>query len=851
MAKNPTSVNAGNLNKINEALEKQAELYSKIGAKEEAIFLRQKMAENNRTAINKLLKEQYELTSLIGPLSLDEIQRLKDIKKSLIDISKEHSKLISSLKVENELLKTGITWRQAGVNLAKEMGNQLKIGWTYLQAQDKIIKSTILNLGMSGTKAAAMRLSFEQSAQFAATLGANLEDIQKIMEGFADETGRARALSAQMVEDVVTMGKGTGLGIENATKLGAQFEYMGVDVKNTMNFVQGVVDTSERMGVNTTKVLKTVNDNFKKLSTFTFQGGVKAMGQMAMNAEKTRVSLATALNVAEATRGLDQVIELGANLQVMGGEFAKMDPFQWLYMARNEPDKMTEKISEMTKGIYTLKKNSDGTFEKFISPEDRDRLANVAKSLGISQEEISQIAQRRLDLSLLDKQTAGMGLTKREKELIQGASTMNSATGKYQVYLAGTMTDISTLTKEQANSFASEQVLLKERAKEALTFDEAFKNTINALKAALLPLLNVVNGVLKVVRPIFDAISKFGTGGAIAALVGGALLLKGAIWGITRLTENFVSKLPMLSKIIPGSGGSGGAAGSGAAGGKWWQTKAGTIRKGAPEMMKAKGMSNLATGGGIGAAALGTGAGVGAAAAGISLLADAMSKLDVEKAKILQNIVITIGLITGVGIAAATTLMFAAPSIVAFGTAAGAASIGIGMLAIALTPIGLSVLAIGAGIGLATAGIGYMFTGIGNLVTGVGNLVTSFSNLKISSETLTAIKTIALSAPDFKVVGDSFANINAALSGSKDDWVAVQNAITAISGANISGGGMLAELANLLRSPLKVEFTDKNVAIVSNITMEIDGEKFMQKVYNVNTSVQKHAEARNGTSGQK
>jgi len=843
MAKNPTSVNANNLKQVNDALEKQAKLYSDLGAKEEAMFLKQKMAENNRTAINKLLKEQLELTNLIGPKTIEQEETLAKIPALLNKITKEHAKLIADLKTENELLKSGVKYRQIAVDLTRELGNQLKLGWTYLQASDKAIKSTILNLGMSGAKAVEMRLSFEQSAQFAATLGANLEDIQKIMEGFADETGRARVLSAQMVEDVVTMGKGTGLGIENATKLGAQFEYMGVDVKNTMNFVQGVVDTSERMGVNTTKVLKTVNDNFKKLSTFTFQGGVKAMGQMAMNAEKTRVSLATALNVAEATRGLDQVIELGANLQVMGGEFAKMDPFQWLYMARNEPDKMTEKISEMTKGIYTLKKNSDGTFEKFISPEDRDRLANVAKSLGISQEEISQIAQRRLDLSLLDKQTAGMGLTKREKELIQGASTMNSATGKYQVLLGGHMQDISTLTKDQADAFAKEQVLLKDRAKEAQTFDEAFKNTINALKAALLPLLDNVNGLLKTVRPIFDAISKFGTGGAIATLLLAGLAWKGVVGVLGRLTSTFVEK-----GVSTVGGSIGRMFGKNPVYGP--QLPPPTAPAGGGTFGGGAGGTALGIGAGIGAAALGTGAGVGAAAAGISLLADAMSKLDVEKAKILQNIVITIGLITAAGIAAATTLMFAAPSIVAFGTAAGAASIGIGMLAIALTPIGLSVLAIGAGIGLATAGIGYMFTGIGNLVTGVGNLVTSFSNLKISSETLTAIKTIALSAPDFKIVGDSFANINAALSGSKDDWVAVQNAITAISGANISGGGMLAELANLLRSPLKVEFTDKNVAIVSNITMEIDGEKFMQKVYNINTSVQKLASARNGTGGQ-
>ncbi len=782
---------------------------------------------------SKLRKDAERQISEIIQMQSDRLSTINEIKKSGIVLTGQEladfdaindayneqivtlRKLINDQKTHNALLKDEVKTRGVILDLAKSLGS-------YLMTQDKIIKSTILNLGMSGTKADLMRTSFEKSAGYVTALGGNLEDIQKIMEGFGDETGRARVLSSEMVKDITDIGRGTGLGIEQATKLASQFEFMGLDAKNTMNFVQGIVDTSERMGVNTTKVLKTVNDNFKKINTFTFQKGSKGIAEMAMNAEKTQVSLATALNVAEATRGLDQVIELGANLQVMGGEFAKMNPFQWLYISRNEPEKMTEKISEMTKGIFTLKKNSDGVFERFISPEDRDRLANVAKSLGITNEEMFKIGQRRLDLSLLNKQTAGMGLSDKEKESIQGAAILNSTTGKFQVSLAGTMRDIGSLTKDQAKAFASEQVLLSKRATEALTFDEAFKNTINSLKSALLPLLSIVNWTLeKLAKPIkwLTELSGSGWGGMVTAagiLLTGALVWKGVIGGLGSL----------ISK--------GGAGISGAIGGMFGkkpQLPPATAPAGGGTFGGGAGGTALGIGAGIGAAALGTGAGVGAAAAGISLLADAMSKLDVEKAKILQNIVITIGAVTTLGIAAAAALMFASTAIGTFGAVAATASIGIGMLAIALTPIGVAVLAIGAGVGLATAGIGYMFTGIGNLVTGVGNLVTSFSNLKISSETLTAIKAIALSAPDFKIVGDSFANISAALSGSKDDWVAVQNAITAISGANISGGGMLAELANLLRSPLKVEFADKNVAVVSNITMEIDGEKIFQKTY--------------------
>jgi len=52
--------------------------------------------------------------------------------------------------------------------------------------------------------------------------------------------------------------------------------------------------------------------------------------------------------------------------------------------------------------------------------------------------------------------------------------------------------------------------------------------------------------------------------------------------------------------------------------------------------------------------------------------------------------------------------------------------------------------------------------------------------------------------------------------------------------------------AFLLKSPLKVEFAQGKVAMVNDITLTIDGQKFMQKAYNVQLAVQKHDAVRSG-----
>ena len=710
--------------------------------------------------------------------------------------------------------------------------------------QDKIIKGTILNLGMSGAKAEMMRGSFEQSAGMVARLGGSLEDVQNIMQGYADETGRARVLSSQMVEDIEAIGKGTGLGVEGATKLGAQFEYMGFNAKSTMDYVQGIVETSERMGVNTTKVLKNLNDNFKKLNTFTFVRGSKAIADMAMNAEKTKVSMSTALNVAESTRSLEKVIDLGAQLQVMGGEFAKMDPLQWLYTARNEPDKMTEKISEMTKGLYTFRKMSDGTFEKFISPVDVDRLSSVAQSLGISKEEIFQIAERRLDMDKMNQDMMGMGLTKREKELVQGAAVFNKDTGKYQVMLGTEMKDISSMTATQARSFIKESKSLKDRALEAQTFEGAFKATINELKSALLPMLKAINGVLTFIRPAVIAITKLFTEGPgawakVAALfVGVGMLWKGILQPfIQKMGANTIGAL--AGKIRGPIGSTATSAGENMAGGMAGKAGAGS------------GM--LKGGAGIGAAALGIGAGIGVAAVGISKLADAMSKLTPEQAKSLASIVksLTTIMIVGASLAVLIALLGGTAEAVLPG----------------LLGFGAAVLMIGGGVAIAALGIGKMAEGFGHMFTavkgagedmkkaavGIAEVVYALGAATLSIPGAIAmslaIGRIAKHADELFKVGEAFRQINAVMSGNKEDYQAVAQAVESISKINTKGGSVFSGLANILSKPLKVEFANKEVAVVSNITMNIDGHKFHEST-NTGAYVRNNfAEAKAGQVG--
>lgn len=104
------------------------------------------------------------------------------------------NKQVRGLKETNKELQDSINKTNRRLNLLNnvtsvlKLQNQVAIGmFKTLNEQDKIIRETIRNLGMSGVKAEQMRTSFEGAAMEVAILGGSLKDIQTIQQGFAEE----------------------------------------------------------------------------------------------------------------------------------------------------------------------------------------------------------------------------------------------------------------------------------------------------------------------------------------------------------------------------------------------------------------------------------------------------------------------------------------------------------------------------------------------------------------------------------------------------------------------------------------------------------------------------------------
>lgn len=693
---------------------------------------------------------------------------------------------------------------------------------------DKSVKETALNLGLSTQQADLLRTNFESAYKISSRLGASAKEMGEAQQAFSFETGRSSILTSQMLEDIMKMSKGLGIGAGEAGNLAGQFELIGYNATATMNYIQNVVDMSERVGVNTNKIIKSLNTNFKKLQTYNFKHGIDGMSRLAILGEKYKIDIGSAMASMDKARNLEGVIDMAANLQVLGGQFAAMaDPMAMLFESRNDPEAYAKRLSNMTKGMIALRRTSEGYSFELASPMARDMLDKAAHALGMSTEELTQQALRQRELTEMRKQMLGLNLNNSQKELIESLAKFDTKTGKFTIQVGSDIISLNKLSNNHLIALKKQQESLENRAKAAQTFDDVYKATIQEFKTVLLPLLRSINNTMgwirkNVVEPISNVL---GSGvdnplvKSITSFVGGVMFLSVVTSKISKSIFSFGKYISSLNKnsLNKNIGG----------------TSTNPIRN----RTRGRGITNtsktmsikggLGAGAGVGLAGIGVGAGVGIAAMGIGSIADSLDKLDPEKVKALQSI--TWALTTLSGIAA-----IAAAGIMIFGNASLVAAPG-------LLVLGGSIALIGAGIGVMTMGLAQLIekaaaskdsllSVAGGIAAIQGALALGiFGSLGLPAFA-GALGAIALSANKIEKVGDAFGKITTVLNGSSSDFDKINNLLKSIKEFDTKKITSLTGLGEMFNKPIQVEFSNKEINLVSNITLEIDGKKFIEEL---------------------
>lgn len=447
-----------------------------------------------------------------GNLSRKEEQRLIILKSQTKELKKQSKLLRFNLE---EVNKTNLVLSKIAANSVKTLKNFNgippilskafnKIKGLGLFEMDKAIKTSALQMGLLGSESAAFSNTIRNTAMDTNALGVGVQELAKMQSEYSEELGRTVLLGKDGLKAISAMASATSLGAEGAAQMAADMEKQGLSAERTAKYIEQSLDDAHKMGINASKVVKNIQQNIKLLNRYNFKDGVKGLAKMASMSSKLGVNMEFAASMADKLWDVEGAVEMSAQLQVMGGEWAKLsDPFKLMYMARNDVGGLTEALGNAAAASATFN-SKNGDFE--ISAMEMHKLKIIADQTGVSYDDLTTAAKNAAKFAGIKKQMS-YKFDDDTQNFIATTAKLDE-NGKAYIEIKGDKKLVSLLTntdKRALEAQVKEKKSLEERARAAQTFDDKLVNLINMVKTTLLP---IVDGISQVLSPLIDGLFK-------------------------------------------------------------------------------------------------------------------------------------------------------------------------------------------------------------------------------------------------------------------------------------------------------------------------------------------------------
>lgn len=482
-------------------LEQQARLQEQVSSSYDDFIKGVKKYKGLQDTINRNLKLEEKLREDIGKGTAEE-QEIARIKLDLLKkqtaqmrLQKDALKaaLVEANKLKLTLAKVGAETLKGFANLPNFVEKSFgKLKGYGLFEMEKAIKMSALQMGVLSKESVGFRGNIVNAAKQTTMIGIGVKELAEIQSTYSDEIGRSVVLSEKGLVAMGQMAASTVLGAEGSARMAAEMESQGLSAERTGKFVEQTLNDSHKMGLNASKVLKNVSNNIKMLNKYNFKDGVKGLAKMAMTVSKMGVSMDFASSMADKLWDVEGAVDMSAQLQVMGGEWAKMaDPFHLMYMARNDMEGLTEELGNAA--AASAKFNSKtGQFD--LGAQEMHRLKIIAEQTGVAYDDLVTAGKNVAKLNKIKGQVQ-FSMTDEEKDFIANKATLN-AKGEGSIMINGNPKLLSQLTNQDRTILKTqmaEQQSMKERAEQSRTFDETVTDLVNKLKIYFLPLVDTMN----------------------------------------------------------------------------------------------------------------------------------------------------------------------------------------------------------------------------------------------------------------------------------------------------------------------------------------------------------------------
>lgn len=489
------------LNKNITSIQKQQEIQkAKFDSATKDFTEAQEKALKTKIALTKAQITVYEDKIESEKISLDiitkELDVIKKTTKELAEAAKQSNKTLAVFK--------------SGITDLKTIGNQVSMLYSKISdtfKMDKSIKSSALQMGVLSKQSDSFANTIQTAANSTIDFGVGIEDLAKMQADYSEELGRTVTLSTKGLEAMGQMAAATGLGAEGSAKLAADFDNIGVSVEGTRDFVEQTLEDSHKMGINASKVIKTIASNMKMLNQYNFKGGIKGLAKMSETVTKLGVSMSFVGGMADKLFSIEGAVDMSAQLQVLGGSWAKLsDPFKLMYMARNDMEGLATAVADAAAASAHFNTESK-TFE--ISALEMDRLRKVSAEAGLNVEEVVASAKKLAGFNKIKTQISFEIKDKDTLSYLETTAQFNK-NGEATINIDGKdrlLKSLSTSDSIRLKQMVDEEANLKKRAEDSVTFDETLTNLVNQFKQLLLPIIQTMDKELKpVIKQFTDSL---------------------------------------------------------------------------------------------------------------------------------------------------------------------------------------------------------------------------------------------------------------------------------------------------------------------------------------------------------
>jgi len=468
--------------------------YKKVFAE----ILRNRKIENELA--DKIRNTQYAQTANGQLLKQKDEERLEILRAQTAEMVLQGKQLRQAIEDTNALKLTGAKMGATFVKGLAKLPGLISSSFGKLDSyglfkMDKAVKMSALQMGLLGKEGESYALSIRDTAVQTNLMGVGIEELAKMQGQYTEDLGRTVMLGDAGLKAMAGMSVATGLGAEGAGELAANMDEVGLSAERTGQYVEQTMNDAHKMGLNASKVVKNISANIKMLNKYHFKDGIKGLAKLAELSTKLGIKMDFAANMSDKMWDIEGAVDMSAQLQVMGGAWAKLaDPFHLMYMAREDTAGLTEEIAKASQASMHFAK--DGSIE--MSSMEMSRLKIIAEKTGLEYDELVKSGKEMFKLNKVKNQIKLPGVDKDMQEFIANTAQLD-ANGKATITVDGSTKLVSQMTKgdqDWVKRQVSEKKSMEERAKASQNFDDQLTNLINQVKTYMLPIIDGINQTL-------------------------------------------------------------------------------------------------------------------------------------------------------------------------------------------------------------------------------------------------------------------------------------------------------------------------------------------------------------------